>query len=237
MNTFSNQGGFSMTELMVVIIIIGILAAIAIPRYNVFVARSRQGEAQANLGQLFKLQETYKLRHGNYDDGNAPAMNSATTATGYINETVINVPEVRDADGNVTTTGTTSHDCKANSLGFTLSNCDEVRYRYWIVAADENEFIVVATAFSDNTLNSDAGRDRRTEMRIFPNCSGAGDERDITQGNLASGEGGWQSIDTGDNAINPSDDADRGDTSKGDAWYIDQNRNLVNYRDVVDYCS
>lgn len=218
--SLTSSAGFSMTELMVVIIIIGILAAIAIPRYNVFVARSRQGEAQANLGQIYKLQETYKLRHGNYDDANNPTMNTATDATGYIDES-----EAAFAD---------SHDCKANSLGFTISNCNETRYRYWVVGADENEFIVVAAAFSDNTGDND----RRTDMRIFPNCSGGTDTRDIVDGNLASGVGGWASIDaTATDQVSAVADARTAtDISKGDAWYIDQNRNLVNYRDIVDYC-
>ncbi len=51
--------GFTLIELMIVVAIIGILAAIAIPNFVRFQARSKQSEAKTNLKALFTAQKAY----------------------------------------------------------------------------------------------------------------------------------------------------------------------------------
>jgi type IV pilus assembly protein PilA len=58
--------GFTLIELMIVIAIIGILAAIAIPQYSLHRTRSFNSAAQADLRNAATAQEAYFMDHGTY---------------------------------------------------------------------------------------------------------------------------------------------------------------------------
>jgi prepilin-type N-terminal cleavage/methylation domain-containing protein len=59
-----NKKGFTLIELLVVAVIIGILAAIALPQYQKIVEKSRFAQAFTLLGTLGRAQELYKLTYG-----------------------------------------------------------------------------------------------------------------------------------------------------------------------------
>jgi len=60
------EKGFTLIELMIVVAIIGILAAIAIPNFLKFQARAKQSEAKQNLGAIFTSYTSYFADNGNY---------------------------------------------------------------------------------------------------------------------------------------------------------------------------
>ncbi|MFW1677254.1 type IV pilin protein [Pontibacter sp. JAM-7] len=69
------NSGFSLIELMIVVAVIGILAAIAYPAYRDYVLEARRADAQAVLLDAQLLQERYRGYNNTY------ALTSAALAT------------------------------------------------------------------------------------------------------------------------------------------------------------
>ena len=207
-----NAAGFSLLELMVVVAIIGVLAAVAVPRFNIFRARARQAEAKSNLGVIFTLQEAFKIDKEKYYNGNADTwggthMRDSTGAGNFVG---------------YSSGGNTS--CGANKLGFRLANCSATRYRYWVEAADEHSFLVGSWAKSD------------ANARVFPGC--AGNQTGFTKpSDSKSGSKKCQS--TTVTAAGARTDADFATAilaaaqAGGDAFCLDHYRTVDNFRDIV----
>ncbi len=83
----SKQRGFTLIELMIVVAIIGILAAIAIPQYNSYVGRAQIAEGLSLAGSVKTGVAEYFQSNGSWPDTNAKA-GAPTTISGKYTLTV-----------------------------------------------------------------------------------------------------------------------------------------------------
>lgn len=100
----TSQRGFSLVELMVVVAIIGVLASIAIPSVNKYIAKARQTEAKTNLASIYTSEKAFYAEYNGYHNmfgvigfspegklrynvGFAAATGPAGVANGYTSQT------------------------------------------------------------------------------------------------------------------------------------------------------
>jgi len=107
----SLRQGFSLIELMIVVAIIGILAGLAVPRFQSFQAKARQSEAKTNLAHMYTLEQSY------YGDNEKFAV-VAKTGGGVLG-----------AAGDCTAT---------NVIGFRVTPCNKSRYAYTATTANSD---------------------------------------------------------------------------------------------------
>jgi prepilin-type N-terminal cleavage/methylation domain-containing protein len=80
MNKKMKEAGFSLVELMVVVAIIGVLAALAVPRFQTFQAKAKQSEVKNNLSHIYTLEQSW---YGDHDVFLASAASHDLTNVGF----------------------------------------------------------------------------------------------------------------------------------------------------------
>lgn len=125
--------GFTLIELMIVVAIIGILAAVAIPAFMKYIRRSKTSEATLNLRKLFDSSVSYyggehAARNGGILDRQFPVTNAFTPV-----DTACNDGESKKfaPDASLWTTPTWE------ALNFAIN--DPALFQYQYVAAGSNE--------------------------------------------------------------------------------------------------
>ena len=135
--------GFTLIELMIVVAVVGILAAIAYPSYQEQVRKSRRADGAAVLMQNAQFLERFFTENGRYDedrDGTAVALPHATSpldgdATYYnislnsVSETAFTLqavpagPQAGDKCGTLTLTHVGQQGVDGSSSGITSEHC------------------------------------------------------------------------------------------------------------------
>ena len=151
------SSGFSLVELMIVVAIIGILAALAIPRFQQFQSKARQSEARGNLAHIYTLQVSYNGDNDTFSGG--AQTNGCLTAGG--GSTITTTCGARS-----TAAWSTYNTCNtANDIGFRITDCKKVRYVYSL-SGNQNQFTTTA---------SEMDASGPSNRRVFPGCSGSND--------------------------------------------------------------
>jgi prepilin-type N-terminal cleavage/methylation domain-containing protein len=116
-----NKKGFTLIELMIVVAIIGILAAIAIPKFANLIRKSSEGASKGNVGSIRSALSIY---YGDME-GQYPAdMASLTVAGKYLSA----VPSAKSPN----------YHADSSSITETLAADDNMGWTYNNVAGDPN---------------------------------------------------------------------------------------------------
>jgi type IV pilus assembly protein PilE len=83
--SFRTIAGFTLIELMIVVLIVGILAAIAYPSYTRLITKGARDEARSSLQQISLLQEAWLRDNGGFatDTELSGTLNALRTANLY----------------------------------------------------------------------------------------------------------------------------------------------------------
>ncbi len=135
----AKQTGFTIVELLIVIVVIGILAAISIVAFSGVQQKARDSQRRQNLNDLAKVIQTYHLDNGNF----ITAGGGAANGQGWVNGGNPTIPRVL-FDAGLLQSATAIRDprCVAGELsgcsGYLKINCNGTPQRTILLARLES---------------------------------------------------------------------------------------------------
>jgi len=102
-----NNTGFTLIEVMIVVVIIGVIAAIALPSYQDYTKRARRADGKAALLSLQLAQEKYRANQPSYGSlSDLSGSISSTSPEGYYTLSVVKVDSSGATPSTYTATAT-----------------------------------------------------------------------------------------------------------------------------------
>ena len=114
-----NNNGFTLIEVMIVVVIIGILAAIAYPSYDEYVKRGNRAEGQALLTDAAARQEKFYSQNFKYTTAIADLYGGATSKTSETKKYTLALSSVNNDGGYTLTASPQFTDTKCGNLTLT----------------------------------------------------------------------------------------------------------------------
>lgn len=199
-----NEGGFTLVELMIVVAIIGILAAVAVPNFQKYQAKAKQSEVKIQLASAFTGMTSFIAEY-----------QSATSCLNAIGFAPSSSPGRRYYNyGQLTLTAGTG----CGPAGSTLP-CDYPAYSYngaaWVVAGTQ----CAAQAVDITAWNANIAQDSTFAAATAAVAAAAvADVNAALPASTTTDRATW-TIGAGGSIAN---------TARFDRWTIDQNKNVIN---------
>lgn len=135
MRMFRKDEGFTLVELMVVVLIIGILVAIAIPVFNAASASARRSACISNLRTLDGAVEQWKAADPAHDPGAWDIADAKDALADYVQDIDSSTTcplgtGGTDNDGAYTVTATAGEGGEAGTAEFVCPNADAADHKY-----------------------------------------------------------------------------------------------------------